>query len=239
MDKNRPMGRKNYGSIGHMSQSKLGPGDHHINSGQERILTVKTRDKHDKVFVTEKLDGTNVGVFRSGNDIYPVQRSGYAANTSPFIMHRWFYDWAMKRRKLFLDILEDGERICGEWLAQSHGTRYELRKLDPFACFDLMRDAERAPREELSDRVGDRLFFPYEYHAGGAFPLIKAQRAMEFSGHGAIDAVEGVVYRIERKGKVDYLAKYVRPDHVSGYYLPRVSGSGPVFNWVPDGFWDN
>jgi hypothetical protein len=47
------------------------------------------------------------------------------------------------------------------------------------------------------------------------------------------DEIEGVVYRVERKGKVDFLAKYVRPDKVDGSYLPEVSGREAVWNWRP------
>ena len=41
---------------------------------------------------------------------------------------------------------------------------------------------------------------------------------------------EGVVYRVERKGKVDFLAKWVRPDKDDGKYLENISGREPVFN---------
>ena len=56
---------------------------------------------------------------------------------------------------------------------------------------------------------------------------------LEPSGHGAIDGVEGAVWRVERKGVVDFLGKYVRPDKVDGKYLESVTGQGPVFNWQP------
>ncbi len=39
----KPLNRKNYGSIPHLSNSKLGEGDYYINPGQERILTLKGR----------------------------------------------------------------------------------------------------------------------------------------------------------------------------------------------------
>lgn len=58
----KPIGRKNYGSIPHLHNSKLGEGDYYIGEGQERILTLKARDKHDNILVFEKYDGSNVGV---------------------------------------------------------------------------------------------------------------------------------------------------------------------------------
>lgn len=42
----KPLNRKNYGSIPHLSNSKLGIGDHFVNQGPERISTEKKRDKH-------------------------------------------------------------------------------------------------------------------------------------------------------------------------------------------------
>lgn len=69
-------------------------------------------------------------------------------------------------------------------------------------------------------------------------------RAMEVSGHGAMDPVEGAVWRVERNAQinrssservwmVDYLAKYVRPDKVDGCYLPEKNGGTPIWNWYP------
>ncbi len=42
--------------------------------------------------------------------------------------------------------------------------------------------------------------------------------------HGAIDPVEGAVWRVEREGRVDFLAKYVRADKIDGKYLTQISG---------------
>ena len=51
--------------------------------------------------------------------------------------------------------------------------------------------------------------------------------------HSGCDEPEGVVYRVERKGDVDFLAKWVRPDKVDGKYLPEMSGEPAVWNWRP------
>ena len=37
----KPLERKNYGSIPHLSNSKLGEGDYYVEKGMERILTEK------------------------------------------------------------------------------------------------------------------------------------------------------------------------------------------------------
>lgn len=54
----KPLGGKAYGSIGHLPHSRLGAGDHSVPDGQSKICCGKTRDKHDRVIVQEKLDGS-------------------------------------------------------------------------------------------------------------------------------------------------------------------------------------
>lgn len=229
--KKKPIGRKNYGSIGHLPNSRLGPGDHSLPDGQAAIATVKTRDRHDMVIVQEKLDGSNVGVARIGDDIYPLVRAGYLATTSPFEQHHMFARWAEKHHSRFLSVLQDGERLVGEWLAQAHGTRYELHH-EPFVAFDIMRDAERKIYDVFKSRIGNIFTLPFEIHVGGACDVEWALNDLgEFGRHGAVEPVEGLMYRVERKGKVDFLAKYVRHDKQDGKYLSAVSGMPDVWNW--------
>jgi len=49
----------------------------------------------------------------------------------------------------------------------------------------------------------------------------------------ALDPVEGAVWRVERRGAVDFLAKFVRPEKLDGCYLPEVSGAAAIWNWRP------
>ena len=58
-------------------------------------------------------------------------------------------------------------------------------------------------------------------------------RAVRDNAHGALDPIEGIVYRVERLGKVDFLAKWVRPDKADGCYLPSESGQSEIWNWRP------
>lgn len=231
----KPFGGKSYGSIGHLPCSRLGPGDHKITEGQARILTEKTRDRHDLILVSEKLDGSNVGIGKINGTIIPVSRSGYRAETSPYPQHHLFASWVHSQWSRWDALLAEGERICGEWLAQAHGTRYTLQH-EPFAAFDLFREGERILWEELRDRC-DRagIITPSVLHHG---PACSVQMIMERLGdhghHGATDKAEGAVWRCERRGKVDFLGKFVRPEKVDGIYLPEMSGQAPVWNWQPN-----
>ena len=38
---------------------------------------------------------------------------------------------------------------------------------------------------------------------------------------------------LERKGVVDFLGKYVRPEKVDGCFLCELTGKEPVWNWRP------
>ncbi len=244
MSKTKPLGRKNYGHIAHLPDSRMGPGDHKCHEGQARIATEKVRDKLDEVFVQEKLDGSNVGVARIGDTIYPLGRAGYPASSSPHVQHRHFSDWAYANLERFMAALQDGERLVGEWLMQAHGTRYELHH-EPFVVFDLMIEDKRMPYDDFVARTTAGGFvIPTLLHRGGAFAIDEALTALgEFGHHGALDPVEGAVWRVERdkptgkKGQkrriVDFLAKYVRPDKIDGSYLPEISGAAPVWNWQP------
>jgi hypothetical protein len=59
-------------------------------------------------------------------------------------------------------------------------------------------------------------------------PPITVAKAMEMlcerGFYGAPDPVEGAVWRVERKGKVDFLGKFVRPDKKDGCCLPEIGG---------------
>jgi hypothetical protein len=206
-----------------------------MTEGQARILTAKPRDRHDRIIVCEKLDGSNVGIANIGGKILALGRSGYLAQTSPYEQHQLFAAWIRENENQF-SFLKDGERLCGEWLALAHGTRYQLIH-EPFDAFDIMRGDERALFNEFNERVGaagicrPTLLFEGQ---GESFAVVDALKKLgDFGHHGAVDPAEGAVWRVERKGKVDFLGKYVRPDKVDGVYLPEQSGKAPIWNWRP------
>ena len=242
----KPLGIKNYGHIPHLPGSRLGPGDHTCHEGQARIATTKVRDRHDIVIVQEKLDGSNVGVALIDGIIYPLTRAGYIAKTSRFEQHSHFADWVYSNENRFRSVLQNNERICGEWLMQAHGTRYKLAH-EPFVAFDLMLKTKRLPYDEFSERIKSGEFVtPKVLHQGQALPIDDAMKSLSKYGfHGALDPVEGAIWRVERnklvnpgksgerKWVVDFIVKFVRPDKVDGYYLPEISGNAPIWNSKP------
>ena len=56
----KPLKHKNYGSIPHLPNSRMGLADKSCHEGQARIATEEARDSNDEIIVQEKLDGSNV-----------------------------------------------------------------------------------------------------------------------------------------------------------------------------------
>jgi hypothetical protein len=239
MKNNKPLNRKSYGSIAHLPTSRFGAGDHKCSDGQARIATEKKRDKHDLIIVQEKVDGSNVGVAKLNGEILPITRAGYLANTSPYEMHHKFHEWVLSQKARFNELLNEGERICAEWMLVAHGTKYILPH-EPFIAFDIMVGAERITFDELTERIKPfEIIQPKLISRGEPLSIVDALKAVEVSGHGAIDSVEGCVWRVERnalnkhtgerKWTVDFLVKYVKQDKIDGLYL---SDDSPVYNEI-------
>jgi len=230
----KPLGQKNYGSIPHLPTSRMGPADHACHEGQERIATQKARDRHDTIIVTEKLDGSNVGVCRVGDDIYALGRAGYLAQTSKYEQHQLFADWVRRREGFWREALRPGERLVGEWMAQAHGSRYALPN-GPFAAFDLMIGPQRLAFAELRDRCQKfSIPMPKLISVGAPISVAEAMKGHGVGDHGLLDAAEGCVWRVERRGEYDFMVKWVRPDKIDGSLLPEISNADPVWNWRPD-----
>jgi len=231
----KPLGHKNYGSIPHLPGSRLGSGDHKCDEGQRRIACEKARNKHDRVIVQEKLDGSNVGIAIIDDQVIALTRSGYSAESSPFIMHHYFAAWVKKNQERFKTVLEEGERLCGEWLLVAHGTKYDLPH-EPFVAFDIMKKKhERTPFDIFRKKIAAGDFVhPKVISDGQPVSVDKAMSLIDKYGfHGATEPVEGAVWRIEsnilndetrgnaggRHHIVNFLVKYVRSDKTDGKYL--------------------
>lgn len=231
----KPLGHKSYGSIAHVKGSRTGTADRHCADGHMQIACIALRNKHDRVIVQEKVDGSNVSIALIDDEIIALTRSGYTADTSPFIMHHYFNAWVKINEDRFRTVLRSGERLCGEWMLIAHGTRYDLPH-EPFVAFDIMqRKHERLPFDVFMSRIkaGD-FVFPKVLSDG---PSVSVDSAMSMLGiygfHGAVERAEGVVWRVEhnklnnkttgnpggRHYIVDFLVKYVRHNKVDGKYL--------------------
>lgn len=232
----KPLGIKAYGSIPHLPNSRLGPGDHTIPQGQSDYFThVGTKDR--RVIVEYKADGSNVAVAKVGGAIVPLVRAGYTADSSPWQQHHLFDAWAKSPGVVdrFESLLKEGERVVGEWLAQAHGSLYNL-KGEPFIAFDLMFGSVRACRDEFWARTSGLVEASPVLGDGAPMTVEDALRLADVAhaSIGGIDLAEGAVWRIERAGRVESLAKFVRHEKTDGKYMPADGREGfPIWHWWP------
>lgn len=241
----RLLNQKAYGSIPHVygHSSHVGPLDKTISEGQTRIALRMPRDEHDKIIVQEKLDGSCVAVAKIDGALHCLTRKGNQCVHSPYEMHHLFVNWVFERYEKFNSLLREGERLVGEWLAQAHSTVYvPFPKWEPFVAFDLMTGVIRTPFNEFVDRLERRFHIPPLISEGPACSLTRAQLLThggqsQYSSEASGTEAEGFIWRVERKGVVEFLCKWVRPDHVPGKLLPGLRESEvtePVWNWRPD-----
>jgi hypothetical protein len=187
-----------------------------------------------EVIVQEKLDGSCVAVVRRPDgELVAWGREGRPCAESGNEARRWFAAWVAEHRTRF-DFVRAGEALAGEWLALVHGTRYRLSH-EPFVPFDLLKDGKRSTVDVLAERLaGSGLSMPQIVHRGGPIAIEDALAKLGERGlHGAIDAPEGLVYRVEQGGEVLHVTKWVRPSKVDGALLPENSGAPALYHWKP------
>lgn len=185
--------------------------------------------------VTEKLDGSCVLVGWEAGELVARVRSGHRAGASRFEQHRLFARWVGANADRFAYLGPD-ERVAGEWLAQAHGTRYDLAGRDPFVVFDVSRAAERSTWAQVVGLAGAAgLAVVPVVSDGPAVPVDRALGLLGEHGHyGAVDPAEGLVYRCETADRVEFLAKWVRAGKVDGGYVPGLSTTRvETWNWRP------
>lgn len=241
MNPEKPLGGKAYGSIPHLPGSKFGNReDKGLDEKAARFFTGEQKlPKEDRIIVLEKLDGSCVSVANIDGESVPLIRSGYRAITSNYLQHHLFAVWVHEHQERFT-ALKPGERICGEWLAQAHGTRYDLSDgFDPFVPFDLFIGSIRQPYFALMQYCNhNNLWYaPVIYIGFGIGHAVEdaLYKLGETGSYGALELAEGCVWRWERTDPKFpiMMAKFVRPEKEPGKYLEGTTGKEAIWNWRP------
>ncbi|WP_144394589.1 RNA ligase family protein [Pleionea sediminis] len=226
--------KRAYLSIPHLSASRLGMSSKCISQAQEKMLTHELKQSGDRVIIQEKLDGSCVCALRDGGDILALGKEGDLASQSRNESRRLWSDWVVKNKERLLLLLNEGERVCGEWMVMAHGTRYRLPH-EPFVLFDIFDSKNHSYGfDEVSSKASKFHFsLPAVIHAGAPLSVKTADSMLgKFGRHGAIDEAEGLIYRYERNNKILFRAKYVRKNKVDGRYLEENTGKETVWNLV-------
>lgn len=224
---------KAYHRIGHLPGSQTGPADRHVQPRESERLT-SSCNPGCEIIVQEKLDGSCVAIYRRGRDILALGREGDLALGSRNQSRRLWADWVQQNDDLFRGILRDGERLCGEWLAMAHGTRYNDVH-EPFYAFDLF-NSNNVPQayDSLQERLlGTGIPSPALLHRGAPISVERALEQLRIKGMDTPDLNEGIIWRLEQDDRRKQIAKYVRPGFQPGIYLQEVSQKSTIWNWHP------
>jgi len=189
---------KSFATIQHLLGSKMiDAEDKLLGTEQIKWLTQRRRVNTDMVIITEKLDGMNAGVLRRGDFLHPLIKKGYDCRANPLPWINAFADFVEINDSRFMRVLNDGERICGEWMIKTHTLSYKLPH-EPFVAFDIIKDSERLPYLILRERAALSNFVTAGLiHMGEAIPTEMALQILGGGYHGVIGEPEGLVYRYE------------------------------------------
>ncbi|MHA1790259.1 MAG: RNA ligase family protein [Candidatus Helarchaeota archaeon] len=204
---------KKYKTICHLPNSKMGKNDKGIHSGMAIYCESKFR-KDTRIIVTEKVDGSNVSIINDNNNFIALSKGGYECKGSSYEQHKLFEqkvnEW-IKKDELNQKILPEGERVVFESLIIPHGTIY--KKNPKYLLIDWIgKDGRKLWNEYNSFIDIKKVVTLYD----GILPISvnNVLKVMPKKGlYGAKNGFEGLVYRIERNLKFDFLAKWVRHDY--------------------------
>ena len=215
---------RNYGNIKHLTGSRMkDSGDTLMEEAIQPFFTQQLQfSKRDKLYVTEKIDGANVGVLKRSGKLYPLMRKGYDVRTSEYSFIRQFAEFVADNTARFDALLANDERVCGEWMIKTHSLFYKLPH-EPFVVFDIIKSEAKQKRpsfSEIIERCGHQGFPTVGLvWTGGAIPIDEALQKLGGGFHGCLSAPEGLVYRYERDGTFEMSAKYVSNLSVGGDYM--------------------
>ena len=87
----------------------------------------------DKVYVTEKLDGSNLVFFKKNDILYVAQRKNIFSidelENVKDILYKGLYQWLLDNKDVLQEELHEGSAICGEWLGMGQ-LKYTVDEFD-------------------------------------------------------------------------------------------------------------
>lgn len=86
----------------------------------------------DKVYITEKLDGSNLCIFKKDEELYIAQRKNIInfneIEEQKDKLYKGLYQWIMDNKEVFND-LHNNSVLCGEWLGMGC-LKYSIDEFD-------------------------------------------------------------------------------------------------------------
>ena len=159
--------------------------------------------KDKEVVITEKMDGENTTIY---NDICHARSINSA--------HREYHSWLLNYARSFQYMLNDGERVCGEYLFAKHSIYYENLP-SYFMVFSIWNNEQCLSWEDTVKRCEELNLITVPVLYKGIYDKNKIDEAIKevVNRNG-----EGIVMRLTSGYSYDNfnnsIIKYVRANHV-------------------------
>ena len=144
---------------------------------KRKIYPSTIRYGKDTTCITEKLDGSNLGIFKLDGKLLVAQRNNlfvYPEDRDE-ITYGKLTEWLDEHSQVLLDELHEGSGVFGEWLAENKGD-----KKYPFSqVFMVFAKATINERYEVSNLMYDTQLFIYPFISQvipdfiGVVPVVK------------------------------------------------------------------
>lgn len=118
----------------------------------------------DKVYITEKLDGSNLVVFKKDDELYVAQRKNIFKITEleevKSILYKGLYQWLLDNKDYLQEQLINNSAICGEWLGMGQ-IKYSIDEFDK--RFYMFAKANIDDEFNLYNLIYDHNLFIYPF----------------------------------------------------------------------------
>lgn len=118
----------------------------------------------DKIYITEKLDGSNLVVFKKDDELYVAQRKNIFKITEleevKSILYKGLYQWLLDNKDYLQEQLINNSAICGEWLGMGQ-IKYSIDEFDK--RFYMFAKANIDDEFNLYNLIYDHNLFIYPF----------------------------------------------------------------------------
>lgn len=137
-----------------------------------------------KIQITEKLDGSNLVIFKLNDDLYIAQRNtifncNEINDENKQSLYKGLYQWIEDNMETLYNELHDGSAICGEWLGMGK-IKYDVSEFDK--RFYMFAKANITEEFDLYNLNYDHELFIYPFASQeipkfiGVVPVVKEIR---------------------------------------------------------------
>jgi len=133
-----------------------------------------------KIQITEKLDGSNLVIFKLNEELYIAQRNNIFEFSELIInsdrLYKGLLQWLLDHKEELQEELYEGSALCGEWLGMGK-LKYDVGEFDQ--RFYMFAKARVTEKFELDNIIYDHELFIYPFNSQkipsfiGVVPVVK------------------------------------------------------------------